>query len=369
MTRIIDTPKLVSEVVAALPTQSFRSRWSEGDLAPQSAQPPRFAMIVGAGFSAGVVPMAWELLHATIGNYYYLGDGGPAIDEYPLIDPANPSVRGDARANAAGFWAEYNEGAARAGLTGVELGTNGLPINLGAAYQALFEGEAIDELFKERSVRAGRRFLLGMLQYLLLPGSERGQGFVGRTRLNQAHAKLGEILGAQQTSGKWTRPPFCRTVFTTNFDTLLQQALHKPDIRYLISDRPQRGLDPGDFPEAEEAIHLVYVHGSILRYNPANSTREIKQLAANNRDVIAGYLQRRDVLVVGHSGWRDTLTEALWQCVPVDHHVYWCDLGAKPPSAVEPLLAHYGEHATYVALGPGGADALMTELAEKLVPT
>ena len=45
---------------------------------------------------------------------------------------------------------------------------------------------------------------------------------------------------------KWTCYAFCRTIFTTNFDTLLQTALQRVHLAYLLTDRPER-FDREDF--------------------------------------------------------------------------------------------------------------------------
>jgi hypothetical protein len=81
---------------------------------------------------------------------------------------------------------------------------------------------------------------------------------------------------------------FCRSVVTTNFDTLLQNALQKVNILYTLTDRPEAGVW---FQDREAAIQLVYVHGSILRHNPANSRAEIGALAQLNAKTLYEYLR------------------------------------------------------------------------------
>lgn len=92
---------------------------------------------------------------------------------------------------------------------------------------------------------------------MLDPGAEHGFGSTGRSELNAAHRHLAAILEAQQSGRGWQTCAFCRTVFTTNFDTLLQNALHGVNLLYCLTDRPGRGFDSSDFPDEEGAIHLV----------------------------------------------------------------------------------------------------------------
>jgi hypothetical protein len=97
-----------------------------------------------------------------------------------------------------------------------------------------------------------------------------------------AHAHLAALLEAQQLGLRWDTCAFCRTIFTTNFDTLLQNALQMVNLLYTITDRPELGVHPSEFAEEETSIHLVYTHGSILRHNPASSTAALDALSNTN---------------------------------------------------------------------------------------
>jgi hypothetical protein len=114
---------------------------------------------------------------------------------------------------------------------------------------------------------------------------------------------------------------FCRTIFTTNFDTLLQNSLQMVNLLYTVTDRPERRLDRSEFAGDELAIHLVYTHGSILRHNPASATDELDGLAEQNVEVLRDQLESRDVIVIGYSGWNDGLMTALRRCDPSRHTV------------------------------------------------
>jgi hypothetical protein len=108
----------------------------------------------------------------------------------------------------------------------------------------------------------------------------------GRNNLNAAHFFLASLLQLQQTGRLWQIRASCRTIFTTNFDTLLQYALQLVDVLYCLTDRPERGLAPSDFPEDEPYIQLVYTHGSILRHNTASTNEELRTLSEKNAEVL-----------------------------------------------------------------------------------
>ena len=71
------------------------------------------------------------------------------------------------------------------------------------------------------------------------------------------------------------------------------------NLLYRLTDRPEKGLDVSDFHGEEGPIHLVYVHGSVLRHNPASTIDELDSLASKNIDVLRGYLESHDLIVIG----------------------------------------------------------------------
>jgi hypothetical protein len=166
--------------------------------------------------------------------------------------------------------------------------------------------------------------------------------------------------------------PFCRTIFTTNFDTMLQDALQLVNVLYRLTDRPECGLDISDLPEDEPVIHLVYAHGSILRHNPASTDEELRALSEKNAEILKTYLQKRDIIVLGYGGWPDSLMSALAKCDPAGHQLYWCNVfpedSAKEALAPEvvALLMRAGGRDSYVCLGSEGADGFMARLLEAL---
>ena len=232
--------------------------------------------------------------------------------------------------------------------------------------EKMTRGRAVASQRKRTPAVAGRgeSFVKGFLRYVLDPGSEHGHGSTGRNDLNEAHRHLAAVLKAQQEG---RIGPFCRTIFTTNFDTLLQNALQGVRLLYRLTDRPERGIHRTDLEGEESVIHIVYTHGSILRHNPASSNTELDKLAARNAKALRAYLQTRDVLTVGYGGWSDTVFAALGGIKAPKHNLFWCDVSPEPPPHVASALSGWGDCAGYVNLGGAGADGLMRRLREALV--
>ena len=371
--------KLIREIDVKLKSMPHTAIYSHSSVAPLLPEPAAYVLILGAGFSYGIVPLVNELMQQTIGDYYYYDQ-----DQSSMRRPKSVLLK-----HSANFWAEFNEAAAEAKVPSVELDAKGLPKDAGAAYQNLFTCEGAEALFalskpkrksfleqlreqrehsllpkekRETKANIGERFVRGFLRYVLDPGGESGHGSTGRSELNGAHIYLAALLEAQQLGRAWPTCAFCRTIFTTNFDTLLQNSLQMVNLLYRLTDRPEKGLDSSDFNVEEAPIHLVYVHGSILRHNPASTIGELGSLESRNSDLLRDYLENRDVIAIGYSGWNDGLMAALCSCASNKHKVYWCDIECKP--RIASFIAERPDGAVYVQLGEGGANNLMRSLYE-----
>lgn len=379
----INQDEFVEQIRAKLESKPYTPRYSDFDVSPPRIEPAAYVLLLGAGFSYGVVPLVDELMQQTIGDYYY-----------PDQNQWHERPESSRKKNSRLFWADFNKAAERKNLRIVEL-EQGLPKFPGAAYQELFtyigaralfgqsvpkpktyveryqEARQITQPFekqREEESNEGERFVKGFLRFILLPGIEAGFGATGRMRLNPAHEFLAKLLDAQQVGKAWNTCAFCRTIVTTNFDTLLQNALQSVRLLYRLTDTPERGFDPWDFQEEEGPIHLVYVHGSILRYNPASTIDELNTLKDMNIEVLHHYLEFRDIIVIGYGGWEDVLMGALRRCNPRKHMIYWCDIADQPAQHVVDFLRGCDGRAVYVRLGKRGADDLMRTLYEALMP-
>lgn len=384
--------KTAAEVIADIQTKLNQKPRRQGTA---------YALIVGAGFSYPLVPLTRELLHERIGDFYYPRDKTMEGSIERSLDQRRKLSRR--------YWKDFNEAASLAGEPLVALGHDDLPMNPTEAYQSLFTYHTANALFspepdplaggwlartkqrrgipepepKPRAL-AGEKFVRDFLQDVLDPGGYESRGeslgdgpdycTTGRNRLNAAHFFLASLIELQQTGVLWKLRPFCRTIFTTNFDTLLQEALQLVNVLYSLTDRPERGLDPGDFPPDDRIVHLVYTHGTILRHNGASTRVQLGDLSGKNADILKAYLERRDVLVLGYGGWDDSLMSALQACDAQKHRVYWCNvypaegaLEALPLPVLE-LLTKTSGNGFYVPLEPDGAGGFMARLYQSLAP-
>jgi tetratricopeptide (TPR) repeat protein len=188
--------------------------------------------------------------------------------------------------------------------------------------------------------------------------------------INPPHLFLAEILREQDSEewrAKW-RVPFCRTLFTTNFDPLLQRSLQLVAKLYYMTDRPD-GIEPPT-EDGHDAIHLVYTHGSIHRYQLANTEDEIERIARRSPH-LQGFFRDHGVIVIGYSGWNDVCMQALKQCPQFDYNLYWCDIHSPAEAksrlagnTYEFLEEHRG-NSYYVHL-QDGANGLLQALHRKL---
>jgi tetratricopeptide (TPR) repeat protein len=300
---------------------------------------PAFTLLLGSGFSYPLIPTAGSML-GDIAWWLY-GRGTKPPEPYTDRPPDDEGLKGF----EASLWPEVREECERSFelLDGVPGGVD--PTNTGKAYRAIMSGRASRGLSDPQLRR----------QYLRAVSARPGM------KVNGAHLYLAGILRAQE---HWAiGGPFCRTIFTTNFDPLLQRSLQLVNKLYYMTDRPEVLEPPED--EDTEAVHLVYSHGSMHRYLLLNTDQEIQTGRVNNAAALVPYFERHGVLVIGYSGWQDTTMEALRRCRSFDGNLYWCDIHAAAeaprrlgPDVVE-LLRSKGDAAFYVPI-QGANEAMQT---------
>jgi tetratricopeptide (TPR) repeat protein len=308
---------------------------------------PAFTLLLGSGFSAPLIPTAGQVVARDVAWWLFwrrhARDGKPFGPR-----PAEDAEVGDFEQH---LWMKIHaecerDFALRDGLPETDAE------NVGRAYRAIMSGRAASGL---SDPQRRRRYLRDLCVRI-------GE------RVNGAHIFLANILRAQERWPPDERRPFCRTIFTTNFDPLLQRSLQLVSRLYIMSDRPDALEPPED--EDHDAIHLVYSHGSVHRYLLLNTSEEIDSARARNAPALVPYLQRHGVLVLGYSGWLDATMKALADCQSFDGNLYWCDVH-RPEEAekrlseeARRLLASKRGYAYYVPIT--GADELMLALHRKL---
>ncbi len=314
---------------------------------------PAFTLLAGSGFSFPIIPTPSQMLMGDIAWWKYSKDRKIAG---PFRQRADGIAQGLAKQDAiAGYeramWRPIHAKAALDPATAFPLTVDGVPdltnpTAVGLAYQAVMA----DGLVNNRMRR----------QYL--------RDAIARShpKVNGAHIFLAGILEAQET-WDWGAP-FCRTIFTTNFDPLLQRSLQLVNKLYYMTDRPGL-LEPPDDDEST-AIHLIYTHGSVHRYDLVNTEDQIEYARKRNASTLIDYFRRHGVIVIGYSGWADTTMEALSSCSSFDSNLYWCGThsASEAETRLRPevlrILQAREKSAYYVPIA--GADEAMRQLHREL---
>jgi tetratricopeptide (TPR) repeat protein len=328
--------------------------------------PPAYTLILGAGASFGVVPTAKEMLGFPDAKTKKVHERSIPLWLARQLDPQGKFDGEPAKLECSkDFWRRFradNTGHGRCGA--IDIDEDGFPrtTSIAAAYQAVFDTACIGGLDTPERHRNYMR------EVTLSTGN-------GATQLNATHFYLASLLSLQKRSGDlgssklplYTgRREFARTIFTTNFDPLLQTSLQLFQLLYYMTDRPE--FLPADALQTDHhpATHLFYAHGSVHRPYMANTDEQIALLKKQNARDIAAYLGGHGVIVLGYSGWDDCLLEALNQTKTFSNNLYWLARGAG--SISDEVAKFLGSHpnAYWVEIDDGGS--VMAELHSRLCP-
>jgi tetratricopeptide (TPR) repeat protein len=311
-----------------------------------------FALIVGSGFSHGLVPTARDVVETSLPLWI------KSLDDDKNFEDLLKLPLDDRHAVSREFWKKF---VTQNSSQNTNLSLNedtGLPNDYSAAYRAVFNSKYSGAL----APGPARQFQRAVMR-------------LDHPRLNSAHFLLASLLGVQPGKTRRNdlfkaRAAFCRLILTTNFDPFLQIALQSVNRLYLMSDMPELGIDDGILDEQPDAIHLVYLHGTIHRRSQAATDEEIQTLKHKNARILAPVLKRHGVIVIGYSGWDDAIVEALNACDQFDHRLFWCGRDADPlkpgtfGERVEGIIKK--PTANYVHIN--GAGHFMALLSRRLVP-
>lgn len=317
---------------------------------PVSSNKPAFAMLLGAGFSSPLIPSAHGMLQdIPWWLYSRMVSPGRPFDNYPSASPEFIKF-------SRSLWSEVR------GQTGLRIEVDpasGLPVanadNTMAAYQGIMNQQATCGLCTHE------------LQNAYFRDAFRRIG----NKVNLAHLFLGGILHAQCAGGWRAKRAFCRSLFTTNIDALLQRSLQLHGQLYVVSDQPDVHVE--DPTDEHEDIQLFYTHGSVYRPFVANSQAALEKIGRKNTESFRSYFGQHGVIVIGYGGWPDSTMQALQRCKRFQGQLFWCDIhdpelaaAGRLRSEVLDLLAEHRADSFYVPLPEGGADSAMQQLHDAL---
>jgi tetratricopeptide (TPR) repeat protein len=311
-----------------------------------------FALVLGSGFSHGLVPTARELVSESLPLWMKsLKNNTPFETQKQL--PAEERA-----AIAREFWPEFVKKNANRDLVLELEAETGLPRAYSDAYKAIFTSGYTGAVGEPAQARKFQRALMRL----------------DKPRLNAAHFLLASLLGIQPGKSRKSdlfkaRAAFSRLILTTNFDPFLQIALQSVNRLYFMSDTPEVGVSSEIFDDQTDAMHLVYLHGTIHRRLQAATEEDIQILKEKNARTLAPVLERHGVIVLGYSGWDDAIVEALAACNSFDHRLYWCGREADPlaKGAFGPRVAGILRKSSALYVQTTSAGHFMAKLSARLV--
>jgi tetratricopeptide (TPR) repeat protein len=328
--------------------------------------PPAYTLILGAGASFGVVPTSTEMLGIRDSRTGLVHDKSiPLWLAKPEASSAVPEDTEERLACVRAFWKRFREENSRdCRWPKIQFDSDGLPesTSVAAAYQAVFDTACVGGLDTPEKHR-------NYMRHVMMTDSD------GQTHLNATHFYLASLLSLQKRGGDlgsdkkplYTgRREFARTLFTTNFDPLLQTSLQLFQLLYYMTDRPE--LLPPDALQTDQhpAIHLFYAHGSVYRPYMAHNEEQIGHLKQRNARVLAAYFGSHGVIVLGYAGWDDCLLEALNQCMTFANNLYW--LVIRGTNLSEPVRQFLESHPNAYCVEIEDGDSFMACLHARLCP-
>jgi NAD-dependent SIR2 family protein deacetylase len=152
------------------------------------------------------------------------------------------------------------------------------------------------------------------------------------------------------------------TVFTTNFDDLLNEACYNysNDIRPLVCahDSSIRSVRI-----TTKRPKIIKLHGDFLYDSIKNTVRELESLEANMRDKLKQYSNEFGMIVIGYSGNDRSVTDTLDALLRNDdtfpHGIYWCiRKGSQIPTSID----HFSRFPRFHIVEIDGFNAFFAEL-------
>lgn len=161
-----------------------------------------------------------------------------------------------------------------------------------------------------------------------------------------------------------------RTIFTTNFDTCLPDALRErqPHIRHIH----EVNRVSGDFDEFNvySKCQIIWLHGRAEQYSDKNSAGETDTLDEKLLSLVRPMLNASPIIVIGYRGAEPSIMEGLFGQnregrLDFPNGVYWCVRhGESAHPNVESLARRVGSNFKFLRID--GFDELLTDLSKEL---
>lgn len=156
---------------------------------------------------------------------------------------------------------------------------------------------------------------------LLTPREARMQFFVERVRAAPRPSE-GYVALADLIAKGWFR-----TILTTNFDDLIEQACRANPRALLTTVRSP--AEANNITTAPRYAQLVFLHGTVEHYTDLNLTSETQHLPEQLVQAIVPLLRDSPLIVIGYRGaepsiMRDLLISQASACNLYRHGIFWC---------------------------------------------
>lgn len=198
---------------------------------------------------------------------------------------------------------------------------------------------------------------------LLTPREARMQFFVERVRA-APWPSPGYVALAELIAKGWFR-----TVLTTNFDDLVEQACRANPQALLTTVRSP--AEAGNVSTVPRYAQLVFLHGTVEHYTDLNLTSETQHLPEPLVATLNPLLRDSPIIVMGYRGaepsiMRDLLLAQAEACNLYRHGIFWCTL---PGADLSPLVAELRDHigGNFLVVEIDGFDEAMSNLAQGAV--
>jgi len=156
------------------------------------------------------------------------------------------------------------------------------------------------------------------------------------------------------------------TVFTTNFDDLLNEACYtfSKDLRPLVSAHDS---SIGSIRLTSNRPKIIKLHGDFLFDNIKNTVRELESLEDNMRSKFKQYASEFGMIVIGYAGndrsVMDTLNTLLHTDTNFPHGIYWC---IRKDSALSPEVENLTRFPRFHLIEIEGFDEFFAEINSSL---